>query len=144
MYEYFLDDDSQSGTKKNDGDVAGYTIGVGSRSCLETDPPESLHYNENTFILSLRTMRYIMRRPPKSWEDYVAGKFCNQTHDTRVTCTAYIDGAQVGCLTIGGVQDVDQRDKSYSNQGILIELQVKLKCLFFFPPSCLVDVIGKD
>jgi len=25
----------------------------------------SLHYNENTFILSLRTMVYIMRRPPK-------------------------------------------------------------------------------
>ncbi|XP_047170476.1 probable ubiquitin-conjugating enzyme E2 25 isoform X2 [Vigna umbellata] len=76
----------------------------------------SLHYNENTFILSLRTMEYIMRRPPKNFEDFVAGQFCSRAHDILVACKAYIDGAQVGCLTKGGVQDVDQGDKSCSNQ----------------------------
>ncbi|XP_027911801.1 probable ubiquitin-conjugating enzyme E2 26 isoform X2 [Vigna unguiculata] len=76
----------------------------------------SLHYNENTFILSLRTMVYIMRRPPKNFEDFVAGQFCSRGHDILVACKAYIDGAQVGCSTKGGVQDVDQGDKSCSNQ----------------------------
>ena len=30
-----------------------------------TGEMRSLHYNENTFLLSLRTMMYMMRKPPK-------------------------------------------------------------------------------
>ncbi|KAJ7948651.1 Ubiquitin-conjugating enzyme like [Quillaja saponaria] len=74
----------------------------------------SLQYNEDTFILSLRTMVYMMRRPPKHFEDFVAGHFCNRAHDILVACKAYMDGAQVGCLVKGGVQDVDEGDKSSS------------------------------
>jgi len=33
-----------------------------------------------------------------------------------VACKAYMDGAQVGCLVKGGVQDVDQGDKSCSKE----------------------------
>lgn len=46
----------------------------------------------------------------------MAGQFCSRGHDILVACKAYIDGAQVGCSTKGGVQDVDQGDKSCSNQ----------------------------
>ncbi|KAJ1381505.1 Ubiquitin-conjugating enzyme E2 [Sesbania bispinosa] len=74
----------------------------------------SLQYNEDIFILSLKTMVYMIRRPPKNFEDFVAGHFCSRAHDILVACKAYMDGAQVGCLVKGGVQDVDQGDKSCS------------------------------
>lgn len=76
----------------------------------------SLRYNEDTFLLSLRTMVYLIRRPPKSFEDFVKGHFCSRAQDILVACKAYIDGAQVGCLVKGGVQDVDQGDKSCSKE----------------------------
>ncbi|PSS16184.1 Ubiquitin-conjugating enzyme like [Actinidia chinensis var. chinensis] len=74
----------------------------------------SRQYNENTFILSLKTMVYTMRRPPKHFEDFVGGHFCKRAQDILVACKAYMDGAQVGCLARGGVQDVDAGDKSCS------------------------------
>uniref|UniRef100_A0A5B6ZNH2 E2 ubiquitin-conjugating enzyme n=1 Tax=Davidia involucrata TaxID=16924 RepID=A0A5B6ZNH2_DAVIN len=74
----------------------------------------SQQYNENTFILSLKTMVYSMRRPPKHFEDFVVGHFFKRAHDILVACKAYMDGAQVGCLARGGVQDVDEGDKSCS------------------------------
>ncbi|BBH01791.1 ubiquitin-conjugating enzyme 25, partial [Prunus dulcis] len=76
----------------------------------------SLEYNEDTFILSLRTMVYIMRRPPKNFEDFVLGHFYSRARDILVACKAYMDGAQVGCLVKGGVQDVDEGDKSCSQK----------------------------
>lgn len=76
----------------------------------------SLRYNEDTFMLSLKTMMYMIRRPPKNFEDFVVGHFCSRAHDILVACKAYMDGAQVGCLVKGGVQDVDQGDKSCSKQ----------------------------
>ncbi|KAK7257208.1 hypothetical protein RIF29_31012 [Crotalaria pallida] len=75
---------------------------------------QSLRYNEDTFILSLKTMVYMMRRPPKNFEDFVTGHFFSRAHDILVSCKAYMDGAQVGCLVKGGVQDVDQGDGSSS------------------------------
>ncbi|XVF04221.1 hypothetical protein REPUB_Repub05bG0063700 [Reevesia pubescens] len=76
----------------------------------------SRQYNEDTFILSLRTMTYSMRRPPKHFEDFVVGHFYRRAHDILVACKAYMDGAQVGCLVKGGVQDVDEGDKSCSQK----------------------------
>ncbi|KAK4420359.1 putative ubiquitin-conjugating enzyme E2 26 [Sesamum alatum] len=77
---------------------------------------KSLEYNERTFIYSLQTMVYNMRRPPKYFEDFVVGHFCKHSRDILVSCKAYLDGAQVGCLAEGGVQDVDEGDKSCSQQ----------------------------
>ncbi|KAE9585193.1 hypothetical protein Lal_00017841 [Lupinus albus] len=76
----------------------------------------SLKYNEDTFILSLRTMVYMMRKPPKHFEDFVVGHFYNRARDILVACKAYMEGAQVGCLVKGGVQDVDEGDKTCSKQ----------------------------
>ncbi|XP_011098318.1 probable ubiquitin-conjugating enzyme E2 26 [Sesamum indicum] len=77
---------------------------------------KSLEYNERTYIYSLQTMVYNMRRPPKYFEDFVLGHFCKHSRDILVSCKAYLDGAQVGCLAKGGVQDVDEGDKSCSQQ----------------------------
>ncbi|XP_027928694.1 probable ubiquitin-conjugating enzyme E2 25 [Vigna unguiculata] len=74
----------------------------------------SFQYNEDTFILSLRTMMYMIRRPPKNFEDFVKGHFCSRASDILVACKAYMEGAQVGCLVKGGVQDVDEGDRSCS------------------------------
>ncbi|KAE8713059.1 putative ubiquitin-conjugating enzyme E2 38 [Hibiscus syriacus] len=76
----------------------------------------SRQYNEDTFILSLKTMVYSMRRPPKHFEDFVVGHFHRRAQDILVACKAYMDGAQVGCLAKGGVQDVDEGDKSCSSK----------------------------
>ena len=48
------------------------------------------------------------------FEDLVMGHFLGRGHDILVACKAYMDGAQVGCLVKGGVQDVDEGDKSCS------------------------------
>ncbi|XP_052726634.1 probable ubiquitin-conjugating enzyme E2 26 isoform X1 [Vigna angularis] len=76
----------------------------------------SFQYNEDTFILSLRTMMYMIRRPPKNFEDFVKGHFCSRASDILVACKAYMEGAQVGCLAKGGVQDVDEGDRSCSQK----------------------------
>ncbi|ESW21458.1 hypothetical protein PHAVU_005G072300 [Phaseolus vulgaris] len=76
----------------------------------------SFKYNEDTFILSLRTMMYMIRRPPKNFEDFVKGHFCSRASDILVACKAYMEGAQVGCLAKGGVQDVDEGDRSCSQE----------------------------
>lgn len=52
----------------------------------------------------------------QNFEDFVAGQFCSRAHDILVACKAYMDGAQVGCLAKGGVQDVDLGHKSCSNE----------------------------
>ncbi|OAY54900.1 probable ubiquitin-conjugating enzyme E2 26 isoform X3 [Manihot esculenta] len=88
----------------------GYEYMSGSRN----GEIQSQQYNENTFMLSLRTMVYTMRRPPKHFEDFVLGHFHKYANDILVACKAYMDGAQVGCLVKGGVQDVDEGDKSCS------------------------------
>ncbi|XP_059662640.1 probable ubiquitin-conjugating enzyme E2 26 isoform X2 [Cornus florida] len=88
--------------------------GYARMSGSESGEKSSGQYNENTFILSLKTMVYSMRRPPKYFEDFVVGHFFKRAHDILVACKAYMDGAQVGCLTNGGVQDVDAGDRSCS------------------------------
>ncbi|KAL6497461.1 Ubiquitin-conjugating enzyme E2, catalytic domain ues [Orobanche gracilis] len=73
------------------------------------------NYNEEVFILSLQMMVYQIRRPPKHFEDFVVGHFRKHGRDILVCCEAYMNGAQVGSL-FKGVQDVDEGDKSCSQQ----------------------------
>ncbi|KAG0485978.1 hypothetical protein HPP92_010057 [Vanilla planifolia] len=76
---------------------------------------KSLDYNEKAFILSCKTMLYSLRKPPKHFEDFVAGHFRSKGQTILVACKAYIEGAQVGCVVGDGVQDVDEGDKSSSS-----------------------------
>lgn len=106
----------------------------------------SHHYNECTFILSLKTMVFTLRNQPKHFEDFVVGHFFKHALDILVACKAYMDGAQVGCLVKGGVQDVDEGDKScsqnfketlgaYLKQLVNAFTQVGVKdCEQFIPP----------
>ncbi|KAI7732989.1 hypothetical protein M8C21_024980 [Ambrosia artemisiifolia] len=58
---------------------------------------KSLQYNERTLTLSLKTMVYTMKRPPKHFEDLVIGHFCDRARGILTSCNAYIKGARVGC-----------------------------------------------
>ncbi|KAK3138039.1 hypothetical protein QOZ80_5AG0363680 [Eleusine coracana subsp. coracana] len=86
---------------------------------------KSLTYNEDTFLLSCRTMLYSLRNPPKNFEDFVAGHFRKYGRNILVACHAYLEGAQVGCLVGNGIQDVDEGDKSCS-----VRFKQSLKRLF--------------
>ncbi|GFP79685.1 putative ubiquitin-conjugating enzyme e2 38 [Phtheirospermum japonicum] len=88
----------------------GYESTSGTKSGEES----SLRYNENTFIHSLQTMVYSMNRPPKYFEALVVGHYCKLARDILLSCKAYLEGVQVGCLVRGGVQDVDEGDQRCS------------------------------
>ncbi|XP_071701564.1 putative ubiquitin-conjugating enzyme E2 38 [Rutidosis leptorrhynchoides] len=62
---------------------------------------KSKEYNENTFILSLKTMIYTLRRPPKHFEDLVAGHFRSRAHVILSACRAYMEGVEVGSMVDG-------------------------------------------
>ncbi|KAA8526378.1 hypothetical protein F0562_008419 [Nyssa sinensis] len=71
-------------------------------------------YNEDVFILSLKTMIYTLRRPPKHFEDFVAGHFRVRAHDILSACKAYMEGTEVGSVE-KGVQNTNE-EKSNSNE----------------------------
>ncbi|XP_038898056.1 probable ubiquitin-conjugating enzyme E2 25 isoform X3 [Benincasa hispida] len=89
----------------------GYAYQSGSKA----GENRSQAYNEETYILSIKTMLYNIRKPPKHFEDFVRGHFYKRAHDILVACKAYINGAQVGSLVEGGVQDLELSDKSCSD-----------------------------
>ncbi|KAI3795317.1 hypothetical protein L1987_37968 [Smallanthus sonchifolius] len=68
---------------------------------------KSKSYNEDIFILSLKTMIYTIRRPPKYFEELVVGHFCSRAHAILSACKAYMDGVQVGS-TINDGHAVDK------------------------------------
>ncbi|XP_068665374.1 probable ubiquitin-conjugating enzyme E2 26 isoform X2 [Aristolochia californica] len=88
----------------------GWEAGAGQPEGEE----KARYYNETTFILSCKTMMYTLRRPPKHFEDFVVAYFQQRAPAILESCKAYMDGAQVGCLASGGIQDVDEGDKSCS------------------------------
>ncbi|CAA7410204.1 unnamed protein product [Spirodela intermedia] len=59
---------------------------------------KSSAYNEDTFLLSCKTMLYSLRTPPKNFEDFVAGHFRKHGRGILVACRAYMNGAKVGSV----------------------------------------------
>ncbi|XP_022764068.1 putative ubiquitin-conjugating enzyme E2 38 isoform X2 [Durio zibethinus] len=77
----------------------------------------SRKYNEEVFVLSLKTMIYTLRRPPKHFEDFVAGHFRNRAGDIVVACQAYKEGATVGSVVFkDGVLDANKIEKGSSEE----------------------------
>ncbi|KAI7733442.1 hypothetical protein M8C21_029058 [Ambrosia artemisiifolia] len=68
---------------------------------------KSKSYNEDIFILSLKTMIYTLRRPPKYFEELVVGHFCSRAHAILSACRAYMEGVEVGS-TIDGEHPVEK------------------------------------
>ncbi|CAG7875422.1 unnamed protein product [Brassica rapa] len=74
----------------------------------------SKFYSENVYLLSLRTMVYSMRKPPKPFEEFVRSHYFERAHDIVKASNAYIDGAPVGSIVKGGVQDIEESSESGS------------------------------
>lgn len=86
---------------------AGYDKQVGTAE----GEKNSLSYNENTFLLNCKTMMYLMRRPPKDFEDLVREHFKNRGYYILKACDAYMKGYLIGSLT----EDASIGDKSIAN-----------------------------
>lgn len=56
----------------------------------------SVAYNENAFLLSCKSMLYLLRNPPKHFEELVEEHFARRSQSFLLACKAYMDGAQVG------------------------------------------------
>ncbi|CAN6925900.1 probable ubiquitin-conjugating enzyme E2 25 [Brassica napus] len=77
---------------------------------------QSKAYSENTFLLSLKTMVYNMRRPPKYFEDFSYGHFFSCAHDVLRACTAYRNGAPVASLVRGKVKEGEESSERCSGK----------------------------
>ncbi|KAK6930293.1 Ubiquitin-conjugating enzyme E2 [Dillenia turbinata] len=54
-------------------------------------------YNDDVFILSCRTMIYLIKKPPRNFEALVIGHFQERAHFILSACMAYRDG----CVRVG-------------------------------------------
>ncbi|XP_021894665.1 uncharacterized protein LOC110812246 [Carica papaya] len=76
---------------------------------------QSQDYNEAIFILSVKTMAFLVRKQPKNFEDFIVGHFYTHAHDILAACKAYTEGAPLGSIVQGGIQDVDAGGMPPSN-----------------------------
>ncbi|CAO2183275.1 unnamed protein product [Urochloa humidicola] len=77
---------------------------------------QALVLNAKPYFNEPGTMQYSLHNPPKDFEDFIVGHFCNYGSKILKGCKSYMAGAQVGCLVGDGVQDVDVGDKSCSTK----------------------------
>ncbi|XP_047965318.1 probable ubiquitin-conjugating enzyme E2 23 [Salvia hispanica] len=73
---------------------AGYDKQVGTAE----GEKNSLSYNENTFLLNCKMMMYLMRRPPKDFEELVVEHFRKRGSYILKACDAYMKGNLIGSL----------------------------------------------
>ncbi|CAF1953920.1 unnamed protein product [Brassica oleracea var. botrytis] len=73
---------------------AGYDRQIGTAE----GEKNSLGYNENTFLLNCKTMMYLMRRPPKDFEELIKEHFKKRGYYILKACEAYMKGYLIGSL----------------------------------------------
>ncbi|KAJ9562999.1 hypothetical protein OSB04_008159 [Centaurea solstitialis] len=72
---------------------AGYDQQVGS---VEGEK-NSCSYNENAFLMSCKSMLYVLRKPPKHFEALVEEHFSKRCVYILTACKAYLEGVPIGC-----------------------------------------------
>ncbi|KAK9677528.1 hypothetical protein RND81_11G149500 [Saponaria officinalis] len=73
---------------------AGYDKQVGTAE----GEKNSLSYNENTFLLNCKTIMYLVRKPPKDFEELVKEHFRRRGYYILKACDAYMKGYLIGTL----------------------------------------------
>ncbi|XP_021753051.1 probable ubiquitin-conjugating enzyme E2 23 isoform X2 [Chenopodium quinoa] len=86
---------------------AGYDKQVGTAE----GEKNSLSYNENTFLLNCKTIMYLIRKPPKDFEDLVKEHFGQRGYYILKACDAYMKGYLIGSLA----KDATLTEKSEAN-----------------------------
>ncbi|XP_072988038.1 probable ubiquitin-conjugating enzyme E2 23 isoform X2 [Typha latifolia] len=89
---------------------AGYEKQVGT---VEGEK-NSLPYNENTYLLNLKSILYLLRRPPMHFEGFVRDHFCKRGHYILKACEAYMGGSSIGSLTSDACSTEKSREHSCS------------------------------
>ncbi|KAH7283755.1 hypothetical protein KP509_34G022600 [Ceratopteris richardii] len=83
----------------------------------------SLAYVENSFLLSCKSMLYLIRRPPMHFEDFVKDHFRRRGPFILRACHAYMQGSPVGSLADDGtVSHLSRKDLEQSTVGFRIML----------------------
>eukprot|EP00253_Pinus_taeda_P016252 PITA_16252 len=94
----------------------------------------SLAYKESSFLLSCKSMLYVLRKPPKHFEMFVKEHFQKRGHCILRACDAYIKGAPVGSLsedsTIVGEETENPGATSAGFKLILLKIVPKLIAAF--------------
>ncbi|KAI7749446.1 hypothetical protein M8C21_029127 [Ambrosia artemisiifolia] len=72
---------------------AGYDQQIGSPE----GEKNSGSYNENAFLMSCKSMLYVLRKPPKHFEALVEEHFSKRCVHILMACKAYLEGVPVGC-----------------------------------------------
>ncbi|PSS24639.1 Ubiquitin-conjugating enzyme E2 24 [Actinidia chinensis var. chinensis] len=80
----------------------------------------SVSYNENAFLVSCRSMLYLLRNPPKHFEAFVEEHFNERAKYILLACKAYMEGAPVGCAF--GYRKCEQENQHGSSMGFKIML----------------------
>ncbi|KAH0717947.1 hypothetical protein KY285_013978 [Solanum tuberosum] len=71
---------------------AGYDAQIGKAD----GEKNSVSYNENAFLVTWKSMLYLLHKPPKHFEALVQEHFGNRWKNILLACKAYMDGAPVG------------------------------------------------
>ncbi|KAJ6838147.1 putative ubiquitin-conjugating enzyme E2 23 [Iris pallida] len=89
---------------------AGYEKQVGTiegeKNCIP--------YNENTYLLNLKSMMYLLRRPPMHFESFVKDHFRSRGHYILKACQAYMSGCLIGSLTKDACMTEKSKDHTTS------------------------------
>lgn len=107
---------------------AGYDKQVGTAE----GEKNSLSYNENTFLLNCKTMMYLMRRPPKDFEELVKEHFRNRGPYILKACDAYLKGNLIGSLSkdASAINTSDESSANANSVGFKLMLAKILPKLF--------------
>lgn len=83
----------------------------------------SLAYVENSFLLSCKSMLYLIRRPPTHFEEFVGEHFKQRGPSILKACLAYMQGAPVGSLEDdGSVSSLSNKEMEQSTVGFRLML----------------------
>ncbi|KAL9690801.1 hypothetical protein QQ045_011211 [Rhodiola kirilowii] len=82
---------------------AGYDRQVGTAE----GEKNSLSYNENTYLLNIKTMMLLMRKPPKDFEELIKEHFMKRGYYILKACDAYRNGHLIGSLQKDASPSVD-------------------------------------
>ncbi|KDP20972.1 hypothetical protein JCGZ_21443 [Jatropha curcas] len=80
----------------------------------------SVSYNENAFLMTWKSMLYLLRRPPKHFEALMEEHLQQRSQNILLACKAYMEGAPVACLTGSG--QMEHRCERGSSTGFKLML----------------------
>jgi ubiquitin-conjugating enzyme E2 O len=73
----------------------------------------SVSYNENAFLVTLKSMLYVLRKLPKHFEALVEEHFAGRSQSIMLACKSYLEGTPVGCaLNCGEIKHGNSKGNS--------------------------------